>query len=613
MTNYLTMKTFLLCAGLLTLSLGSCQKPLYDGPEKEGSVEDPVVYGSDDRRDVYDYSANVDTVWAAAVADFSVALMRPSSIDAIDPNDVVFNAPLLSDPPRYVCHDERFASQQTAAFCSGTLIAPDLVLTAGHCVRTQADCNNTRFVFNYYMTSATTLQTVTTADIFSCDTLEVQEWNSSLDYAIIRLTQPATGRTPAPIATASAAVANNTTLIVNGSGSGLPVKIDDGGVVRDSRAATLDFFIANLDTFGGNSGSGVFDATTGILVGILVRGDVDYVFDSDAGCSRPNECPDDGCEGESSTYAFQAVADLCATSPDPNLCPWLPGMGDGNALTGDFNGDGLWDWMRWDGSPLGWMVCLSNGSNAFTNCTNWLPGMGDGNALTGDFNGDGLWDWMRWDGSPLGWMVCLSNGSNAFTNCTNWLPGMGDGNALTGDFNGDGLWDWMRWDGSPLGWMVCLSNGSNAFTSCTNWLPGMGDGNALTGDFNGDGSWDWMRWDGSPLGWMVCLSNGSNAFTNCTNWLPGMGDGNALTGDFNGDGSWDWVRSDSNPLGWMVCLSNGSNAFTNCTNWLPGMGDGNALTGDFNGDGLWDWMRWESNPLGWLVRLSNGDDLFMIE
>ena len=61
-------------------------------------------------------------------------------------------------------------------------------------------------------------------------------------------------------------------LIVAGYPSGLPLKIDDGGRVRDPRSGTTDFFIANLDTFGGNSGSGVYDAATKQLVGILVRG-----------------------------------------------------------------------------------------------------------------------------------------------------------------------------------------------------------------------------------------------------------------------------------------------------------------------------------------------------
>src|SRR3712207_7230060 len=55
--------------------------------------------------------------------------------------------------------------------------------------------------------------------------------------------------------------------------SGLPTKIADGArVVR----ANASFFEADLDTFGGNSGSPVFDARTNTVLGLLVRGATDY-------------------------------------------------------------------------------------------------------------------------------------------------------------------------------------------------------------------------------------------------------------------------------------------------------------------------------------------------
>ncbi|GMU06703.1 hypothetical protein ASNO1_29560 [Corallococcus caeni] len=85
----------------------------------------------------------------------------------------------------------------------------------------------------------------------------------------------ATLRARPPFARATPlAVGTNVTVI--GSGSGIPFKIDSGGAVRDARSGTLDDFVATTDTFGGNSGSGVYENSGYTVAGILVRGETDY-------------------------------------------------------------------------------------------------------------------------------------------------------------------------------------------------------------------------------------------------------------------------------------------------------------------------------------------------
>ena len=304
----------------LALVTISCTDAAPDGPLAVPGHQ-PVVYGQDDRDDIY---AHDDPVWADSVAGFTIALVStPGRIDAADPNDVRLNAPTLAELG--VCADERFAAQLVAADCSGKLIAPDLVLTAGHCVTNSSDCAATQLLFNYYMTSATTRQTITAEDVYTCAELVVHRLDAQLDYAVLRLDRPVSRRTPAMMTTARERLPAGTGLILSGFPSGLPIKIDDGGGVRDPGSQDLTFFRANLDSFGGNSGSGVFDATTRALVGILVRGEIDYVLDEQAGCGRVNVCPNDGCRGEAVVYAVRAVEALCETAPDPGLCD---GCGD---------------------------------------------------------------------------------------------------------------------------------------------------------------------------------------------------------------------------------------------------------------------------------------------
>jgi hypothetical protein len=94
-----------------------------------------------------------------------------------------------------------------------------------------------------------------------------------VDYAVIKLDRPVVGRVPLKIRKAGL-IANGQRLIVIGNPSGLPTKVTDGNVIRTDHPS---YFGTNLDTFHGNSGSAVINATTGEVEGILVRGKTDYV------------------------------------------------------------------------------------------------------------------------------------------------------------------------------------------------------------------------------------------------------------------------------------------------------------------------------------------------
>lgn len=85
-------------------------------------------------------------------------------------------------------------------------------------------------------------------------------------------------------------------LYIVGCPVGLPLKHAGKAVVRDNSPKA--YFIANLDAYGGNSGSPVFSADDQQQVeGILVRGAPDFERHP-SGCLLSKVCPDTGCEGE---------------------------------------------------------------------------------------------------------------------------------------------------------------------------------------------------------------------------------------------------------------------------------------------------------------------------
>ncbi|QDK41668.1 hypothetical protein DOM21_09435 [Bacteriovorax stolpii] len=268
------------------------------------AFNDKVIYGEDNRTLVSD----LDAVYDAEALTFSRAILAQIPNWRITSNDKTTIGIETRDLKTGLnfCDGERFLDQPLVSACTAFMVAPDLIVTAGHCVKDKYDCKKQTWVLDYddrmdFLPPKSTVS-FSKEKAYACKELVSWSQNAKLDYALIRLERPITDRAPLKIRR-EGKTATNESLMVIGHPLGMPKMLTSNIMIRDN---TLDFvFKTNADTFSGNSGSPVLGIKSKMVEGILVRGDDDFKTDFQLGCDRPAKCGDKECRGESvqrSTY-----------------------------------------------------------------------------------------------------------------------------------------------------------------------------------------------------------------------------------------------------------------------------------------------------------------------
>ncbi len=312
---------------------------------------------------------------------------------------------------------------------------------------------------------------------------------------------------------------------------------------------------------------------------------------------------DDNVEGTFSVYFSRGDGNFNIARPGggeyQDLLRHDPGV---RIIPGDFNGDGKTDFLRqeqggWDDDGIGGFdVYFSRGNGYFDIRTPANPGalrFDHGvNIITGDYNGDGITDFIRqekggWDDDETdSFQVYLSRGDGNFTIVTpggvayqkdlRFDPGT---NIIPGDFNGDGKTDFIAqgniiWapSGDRTFFRVYLSRGDGYFDIRSNrnlsyhyngWLK-RDWASLIPIDYNGDGKTDFIRQeigekaDDEIDSFQVYVSRGDGFFDmkDPSGWhydaglrnhgTGGTGTGavNIIPGDFDADGRTDFIRQE---------------------------------------------------------------------
>lgn len=279
------------------------------------------LYGPDRRKEFYEIQDPIQLSVVNSVA----ALVYSDHFSESEKDYELRGDKLANDRKLNLCSGTEYEREPIISYCTAFVVGPDLIATAGHCVRRHLD--QVRVVFGYrairphqeieIVSRIPKSQVYSVSEVVKCrddDPLKENDkcegngqGGRTLDYALLRVDRKIRDHLPLLLDITSG-VAERDELYVVGYPLGLPMKLADEGFVR--RISNEGYFVSNLDTFVGNSGSPVLRAGTITVEGILVRGNND--FWTQGSCQVPLVCPRDrDCQfdGEDAT-SLKAIADV---------------------------------------------------------------------------------------------------------------------------------------------------------------------------------------------------------------------------------------------------------------------------------------------------------------
>lgn len=270
-----------------------------------GDFDEKAIYGTDSRKEYFEVQPEI-----RVLADSVASLWSATDLEALPEGGFKLKTEKFSEmrvDGGRVCASEPYRDQPAGAGCSASLVGEDLLLTAGHCVSSQAQCDRIKVVFGFNISviGGEAPLGIPASNVYDCKEIVKSAFESSggevatdRDFAVIRLKRKVEGREPLRLNRAGG-LAKGDAVFTIGHPMGLPAKIaDDATVVK--LVETNLFFEANLDTYVRNSGSPVFNGRTNRIEGVLVRGNKDFRRGPE-GCMLSNVAPQNVEDGEDVT------------------------------------------------------------------------------------------------------------------------------------------------------------------------------------------------------------------------------------------------------------------------------------------------------------------------
>ncbi len=263
------------------------------------SVLGKTVYGNDD-------TTKLSQIQSIHFPVFG--LITKTDTTSMSNDSIIIKSKTIKD--RYhMCGDDSVETMPSLFSCSGFLIADNLLVTASHCVTGMNMQCKDLFWYNYFYDQ--TLTTIKKTELIRCQKILYSDPENDL---VIMKVQNNNHQNVVEIGQCAIEQYNVKTKIhAIGYPAGGPATKSNGSIIEVTDQP-INFFRTDIDSFTGNSGSPVFDSETGRLVGMLVGGESDLIYDTKRGCYVQKKCIDvNSCSGElvlKQTYIFAALNEL---------------------------------------------------------------------------------------------------------------------------------------------------------------------------------------------------------------------------------------------------------------------------------------------------------------